>query len=209
MKPGQNKIYYITAETFNAAKSSPHLEIFRKNKIEVLLLSDQIDEWLVGHMNEFEGKPLHSVAKGDLSLDEISSETPTEKEEHKKKDEELKTEFDGVIKQVKTVLGDQVKDVQISHRLTESPSCLVAGENDMGLQLQRLLKAAGQNVQEAKPIFELNPTHPLVLKLKNLGNDPAFNEWTYLLFEQAQLAEGAQLKDPADFVARVNKLLLL
>lgn len=208
MKTGQTKIYYITAETYTAAKSSPHLEIFRKNNIEVLLLSDQIDEWLVGHMTEFEGKPLHSVAKGDLSLDEIISETPTEKEEHKKKDEELKTEFDAVIKHIKTTLGDQVKEVRISHRLTESPSCLVAGENDMGLQLQRLLKAAGQAVPEAKPIFELNPTHPLVQKLKNLADDVLFNEWAYLLFEQAQLAEGAQLKDPAAFVARVNKLLL-
>jgi len=208
MKPGQTKIFYITAETFNAAKSSPHLEIFRKNKIEVLLLSDQIDEWLVGHMNEYEGKKLHSVAKGDLNLDEITTETPNEKEEHKKKEEQVKHEFDAVIKQVKTVLGNQVKEVRISNRLTTSPSCLVVDENDMGLQLQRLLKAAGQEVSEVKPIFELNPEHPLVLKLKQELNNEAFQEWTHLLFEQAVLAEGAQLKDPAAFVQRMNKLLL-
>lgn len=208
MKPEQNKIYYITAETFNAAKSSPHLEIFRKNNIEVILLSDQIDEWLVGHMNEYNGKKLHSVAKGDINLDEITPETPEQKEELKKKDEEVKNLFDAMTKRVKLVLGDQIKEVRLTHRLTESPSCLVSDENDMGLQLQRLLKAAGQEVLEVKPIFELNPEHPLVLKLKNISEEKDFNEWTQLLFEQAMLAEGAQLKDPAAFVQRVNKLLL-
>ncbi len=208
MKPGQTKIYYVTAETFNAAKSSPHLEIFRKNNIEVLLLSDQIDEWFVSHMNEYEGKNLHSVAKGDVNLDEIVTETPAEKEEHKKKEEQLKTEFDSIIKRMQTVLGDQVKEVRISNRLTSSPSCLVAGENDMGLQLQRLLKAAGQEISEIKPIFELNPEHQLVIKLKNETQETVFNEWTQLLFEQAILAEGAQLKDPAAFVQRINRLLL-
>jgi molecular chaperone HtpG len=208
MKPGQNKIYYITAETFNAAKSSPHLEIFRKNNIEVLLLSDQIDEWLVNSLSELEGKTLQSVAKGDVNVDDLVTESPKEKEEQKKKEEQLKSDFDAVIKRVKDVLGEQVKEVKISHRLTASPSCLVAGENDMGLQLQRLLKAAGQDIAEIKPIFELNPEHALVKKLKTEANDNAFKEWTLLLFEQAMLAEGGQLKDPAAFVQRVNRLLL-
>ncbi len=208
MKPGQKKIYYITAESFNAAKSSPHLEIFRKNNIEVLLLSDQIDEWFVAHLSEYEGKGLQSVAKGDVNLDEIVVETPSQKEEQKKQEEQVKTEFDTVIKKIKTILNDQVKEVRISHRLTSSPSCLVTDDQDMGLQLQRLLKAAGQSVAEVKPIFELNPTHPLVIKLKALSNEEDFKEWTQLLFDQAILSEGAQLKDPAAFVQRVNKLLL-
>jgi molecular chaperone HtpG len=206
MKPDQKKIYYITAESFNAAKSSPHLEIFRKNNVEVLLLSDRIDEWLVGHLTEFEGKPLHSVARGDVNLSEIESKE--EVEAQKKKEEKAKTEFDTVIKHVKTILGDQVKDVRLSHRLTDSPSCLVADENDMGIQLQRLLKAAGQTVAEVKPIFELNPEHPLVLKLKAEQNEDRFKDWTHILFDQAVLAEGGQLKDPAQYVQRINKLLL-
>lgn len=206
MKPEQKKIYYITADSFNAAKSSPHLEIFRKNNIEVLLLSDRVDEWLVGHMNEFEGKPLQSVAKGDVNLDEIDNKA--DKTEQKEKEEKIKTEFDGVIKHVKTILGNEVKDVRISHRLTNSPSCLVVDDHDMGSQLQRLLKAAGQEVAEVKPIFELNPEHPLVQKLQQEKNEDRFNEWTHILFDQAVLAEGGQLKDPATFVQRLNKLLL-
>jgi molecular chaperone HtpG len=207
MKPEQKKIYYITTDSFNAAKASPHLEIFRKNNIEVLLLSDRVDEWLVAHLNEFEGKPLHSVAKGDVSLDEIiGSETQTD--EMKKKEETLKQEFDEVITQVKTALGDQVKEVRISHRLTSSPSCLVADENDMGIQLQRMLKAAGQDVPEVKPVFELNPDHALVKLLSSEKSSERFNEWAHILFDQAVLAEGGQLKEPAVFVQRMNKLLL-
>lgn len=206
MKPEQKKIYYVTADTFNAAKSSPHLEIFRKNNIEVLLLSDRIDEWLVGHLAEFEGKPLHSVAKGDVNLEEFASTTDTSA--IKEKEEKAKTDLDSVLKQVKTVLGDKVKDVRLSHRLTSSPSCLVVDENDMGIQLQRILKAAGQDVADVQPIFELNPEHKLVLKLKNIQSDEQFEEWTNLLFDQAVLAEGGQLKDPGTFVQRMNKLLL-
>lgn len=206
MKPEQKKIYYITAESFNAAKSSPHLEIFRKNNVEVLLLSDRVDEWMVGHLSEFDGKPLQSVAKGDVNLDEISTEV--NKEEQKEKEEKIKSEFDTVIKQVKAVLGDQVKEVRISNRLTNSPSCLVADEQDMGIQLQRLLKAAGQDVAEVKPIFELNPEHKLVQKLQTETDDERFKEWTHILFDQAILSEGGQLKDPATFVQRINKLLL-
>ncbi len=208
MKTGQSKIYYVTADGFTSAKSSPHLEVFKKNNIEVLLLSDQIDEWFVAHMSEYEGKTLQSVAKGDVNLEELSMETPAQKEEQKKKEEQIKTDFDSVILRVKTALGDQVKDVRMSHRLTASPSCLVADENDMGLQLQRLLKAAGQTVSDIKPIFELNPDHKLVHKLKHEANDEVFQEWAQLLFDQAVLSEGAQLKDPAMFVQRVNKLLL-
>jgi molecular chaperone HtpG len=209
MKPEQKKIYYMTAESFNAAKASPHLEIFRKNNIEVLLLSDRIDEWLVGHLVEVEGKHLQSVAKGDVNLDEISGEEDkAAKEEQKKQEEQVKEEFVDIIQRVKEVLGEQVKEVRISHRLTSSPSCLVADENDMGMQLQRLLKAAGQEVGEIKPIFELNPTHSLVKFLKQEKEAERFKEWTHILFDQAVLAEGGQLKDPAAFVQRMNKLLL-
>jgi molecular chaperone HtpG len=208
MKPEQKKIYYITAETFTAAKASPHLEIFRKNGIEVLLLSDRIDEWLVTHLAEYEGKPLQSVAKGDVNLDEIAPETPEEKEHIKQADEKARQQYDGVIAHVKTLLGERVKDVRISHRLTNSPACLVTDENDMGMQLQRILKAAGQDIGDIKPIFELNPEHPLLLKLKAEQDDDKFADLTQILFDQSILAEGGQLKDPASFVTRLNKLLL-
>lgn len=208
MKEGQTKIYYVTADSFAAAKSSPHLEVFRKNNIEVLLLSDQIDEWFVGYLSEFEGKKLQSVAKGDVNIDELSTETPEEKEEIKKKEEKVKEDFNSVLTRLKKTLGDKVKEVRVSHRLTASPSCLVADENDMGLQLQRLLKAAGQDITEMKPILEINPDHALVIKLKDKMSDDVFADWTNLLFEQAVLSEGGQLKDPAVFVQRVNKLLL-
>jgi molecular chaperone HtpG len=208
MKPGQKKIYYLTAETFNAVKASPHLEIFRKNNIEVVLLSDRVDEWLVGHLNEFEGKPLHSVAKGDIDLDEIVSNDPSKKEALLKQDEKIKEQFSSIIERVKNELGDRVKEVRLSHRLTSSPSCLVVAENDMGSQLQRILKASGQEVTEVKPIFELNPEHLLVKKLHEEQNEERFKEWTHILFDQAILAEGGQLKDPAAFVQRLNKLLL-
>lgn len=208
MKPEQKKIYFITAENFNTAKSSPHLEIFRKKSVEVLLMHDRIDEWLVSHLTEFEGKSLQSVAKGDVNLDEVASEESTPKEELQQKEEQLKTEFDDVLKRIKTALGDQIKEVRLSHRLTNSPACLVADEHDMGSQLQRLLKAAGQEVAEVKPIFELNPEHKLITLLKEEQDSNRFDELTHILFDQALLAEGGQLKDPATFVQRVNKLLL-
>lgn len=208
MKPDQKKIYYVTADTFNAAKSSPHLEIFRKNKVEVLLLSDRVDEWLVSHLAEYEGKSLQSVAKGDLNVDELTAETPAEKEQQKQAEEKAKQDFDTVLKQVKAILGDEVKEVRLSHRLTNSPACLVADDQDMGLQLQRLLKAAGQNVGDFKPIFELNPQHALLVKLKGESDQTRFEELTHILFDQSVLAEGGQLKDPAAFVQRLNKMLL-
>ena len=209
MKPEQKKIYFITADNFNTAKASPHLEIFRKKGVEVLLMHDRVDEWLVSHLSEYEEKQLQSVAKGDVSLDEITdSDDKNKKEEQQQKEEKLKSEFDEVIKQIKTVLGDQVKDVRLSHRLTSSPACLVVDDQDMGSQLQRMLKAAGQEVQEVKPIFELNPEHKLVYHLKDESDKTRFQEWTHILFDQAVLAEGGQLKDPAVFVQRMNKLLL-
>ncbi len=204
MKPKQNKIYYIVADTYNAAKSSPHLEIFIKNKLEVLLFHDRIDEWFVAHFPEFEGKTLQSVMKGDLSLDEISASE--DKEQLKQEDEKTKQTLEPLLKQLKEVLGDQVKDIRISHRLTTSPACLVREQNDMGPQLERLLKSVGQEVAEVKPILEINPQHKLIEKLESEKNKNDFQDWTKLLYEQAVLAEGGQLKDPAAFVQRMNKL---
>ena len=208
MKPEQKKIYFVTADSFNAAKSSPHLEIFRKNNIEVLLLSDRIDEWMVNHLNEFEGKGLQSVAKGDLNVEELAPENAAEKEQQKQAEDKAKADFETVITQVKTVLGEQVKEVRLSHRLTNSPACLVADDFDMGFQLQKMLKAAGQDIGEMKPIFELNPEHPLLHRLKAETDDDRFQDLTHILFDQSVLAEGGQLKDPASYVQRVNKLLL-
>jgi len=201
MKEGQEKIYYITAETFAAAKNSPHLEVFRKKGIEVLLLSDRIDEWLVSHMTEFDGKPLQSVARGDLDLGKIGDE------EEEKTTEEANEEFKEVIERVKKSLGDKISEARMSQRLTDSPSCLVLNEQDMSAQMQQILEAAGQYAPQAQPILELNSDHRLVAKLKDIKEDDSFNDWVSLLFEQAQLAAGNQLEDPAGFVMRVNRLL--
>lgn len=206
MKPNQQKIYYITAENTNAAKSSPHLEIFRKNNMEVLLLTDRIDEWVVSHLPEFEGKPLQSVAKGDLALDEIVKEDAEAKKEEEKKDEAQRQEFDALLKEIKTLLEDKVKEVRLSHRLTTSPVCLVRDQSALGPQMERLLKAAGQPVSEAKPILELNPDHPIIRRLQAGVEGERLNEWVHILFEEALLAEGSPLPDPAAFVQRVNKL---
>ena len=202
MKPEQKKIYYVTADTFVSAKNSPHLEIFRKKGIEVLLLSDRIDEWLVGHLTEYQGKSLQSVAKGGVDLSELADE------EEKKDQEKTQDEFAGLLKQVKEVLGDKVKEVRVTKRLTQSPACLVGDEHGMTAHMQRLLKAAGQNMPTSKPIFELNPEHPLIKRLKQEQDDERFGEWTNILFEQSVLAEGGQLEDPATFVQRLNKLFL-
>lgn len=208
MKPDQKKIYFITAESFNGAKSSPHLEVFRKNNVEVILLHDPVDEWLVGHLAEYNGKPLQSAARGDVNLDELASEDQSKKEELQQQEEKTKSEYESTIKRIKVVLGNKVKEVRISHRLTNSPTCLVADDQDMGIQMQRLLKAAGQEVAESKPIFEINPDHKLITKLKSEQSEMRFNELAHILFDQALLAEGGQLTDPAAFVQRVNKLLL-
>jgi len=208
MREGQQKIWYITAENFNTAKSSPHLEIFREKQIEVLLLHDRIDEWLVGHLGEFAGHALQSVAKGDIDLSATETVDDAKKAEKQQQEDTLKAEFNPLIERVKKILGEQVKEVRLSHRLTGSPACLVSDENDMSIQLQRLLKAAGQNAPDVKPVLELNPTHKLILRLQKEADDNRFIEWTHILFDQAMLAEGGQLADPAAFVQRMNSLLL-
>ncbi|BFM11887.1 molecular chaperone HtpG [Simiduia litorea] len=202
MKPEQKKIYYVAAENFNTAKSSPHLEIFRKKGIEVLLLSDRVDEWLMGHMVDFDGKPLQDVGKGALDLGELDTE-----EEKKAQEESAKTHAD-LIARVKKALEAQVSEVRVTHRLTDSPACLVVGDQDMGAQMRRLLEQAGQKVPESKPIFEINPEHPLLLKLDQEPDEARFEDLAKVLFDQAHLAEGGQLEDPALYVARLNKLLL-
>ena len=202
MKEGQEKIFYIAAENFNTAKSSPHLEVFRKKGIEVLLLSDRIDEWLMSHLSEFDGKSFQDVGKGELDLGKLDSEE--EKQAQEKVAEQLKP----LLERVKTALDDEVAEVRITHRLTESPACVVVAEHDMGAQMRRILEAAGQQLPETKPIFELNPEHPLVKKLEQESNDTRFADLAHVLFDQANLAEGAQLQDPAAYVQRLNKLLL-
>ena len=200
MKEGQDKIYYVTGETFNAAKNSPHLEIFRKKGVEVLLLSDRVDEWMLSFFTEFDGKQLTSVAKGDLDVGVLGDEK--EKKEH----EETEKDFKDLLEKMKTVLVDKAKDVRITFRLTDSPACLVSDENELSGNLLRMLKAAGQQTPDTKPILEVNPEHPLLLKLKH--DDKQFDEWTNVLFDQALLSEGGQLNDPAGFVRRINQLLL-
>ncbi|MBN1684020.1 MAG: molecular chaperone HtpG [Gammaproteobacteria bacterium] len=202
MKEGQDKIYYITAENFMAAKNSPNLEIFRKKGIEVLLLFDRIDEWLVSHLTEFDKKSLVSVSRGDLDLGNL-----VDKEEKQTQEKEKET-FEATIKQVKEILGERVKDVRLTHRLTDSPACIVADYYDMNVNMQRILQSLGQPIPEAKPIFELNPDHAMIQRLKNETDKAQFKEWTQILFDQAILAEGGQLKDPASFVSRLNKLLM-
>ena len=200
MKEGQEKIYYVTADTFNAAKNSPHLEIFKKKGIEVLLLSDRVDEWVAGHLTEFDGKQLQSVAKGDLDLGKL------EDEEEKKEAEKAADEYKELLEKVKTSLGEKVKDVRVTYRLTDSPSCLVSDDHDPSGNLARMLKAAGQAAPNAKPILEINPNHPAVIRLKSEEN--RFDDWAALLFEQATLSEGGQLDDPAGFVRRINDLMM-
>ncbi len=200
MKEGQDKIYYVTAENYAAAKNSPHLEIFRKKGVEVLLMTDRVDEWMLSFLKQFEEKELVSVAKGGLDLGAL------ENEEEKKQFEETQTDYKNVIEKMKKVLETQAKDVRLTHRLTDSPSCLVVDENDLSNNLQRMLKAAGQGTPDTKPILEINPDHPLVKNLKN--EDNLFDDWTHILFDQAMLAEGGIPEDPAAYVKRVNNLLL-
>jgi len=200
MKEGQDKIYYVTADTLDGARTSPHLEIFRKKGIEVLLLTERVDEWMLSFLHEFEGKALASVAKGGLDLGTFADEQ--EKAEQQKTEDEFKD----LVARVKAALGERVKDVRVTFRLTDSAACLVSDEHEMSGHLQRLLKAAGQKAPESRPILELNPTHPLLARLKSSEHDLA--DWALLLFDQALLAEGGQLDEPAAFVQRVNRLLL-
>jgi len=201
MQPEQDAIYYITADSFSAAQHSPHLEIFRKKGIEVLLMSDRVDEWLLGSLTEFEGKKLQSIAKGDLDLGKLESDT--EKEIQKKIEEEAKT----LVEKIKQTLGEQVKDVRVTHRLTDSPACLVSDENDLSGNLARILKSAGQKAPEAKPILEINPAHKLVKRIEAESAEDVFANLAHVLFDQALLAEGGTLEDPASFVKRMNSLI--
>jgi molecular chaperone HtpG len=200
MKEGQDKIYYATGESYAAAKNSPHLEIFRKKGVEVLLLTDRVDEWMLSFLTEFEGKELVSVAKGDLDLGKLEDEA--EKKQH----EETETQYKELVEKMKGALADKAKDVRITFRLTDSPACLVADENELSGNLMRMLKAAGQNAPESKPILEINPDHPLVQRLKY--EEAKFADWSHILFDQATLAEGGALTDPAGFVKRLNEMLL-
>jgi len=202
MQEGQEKIYYVTADSFAAAKNSPHLQIFRRKGIEVLLLSDRVDEWLVSHLTEFDGKSLASVAKGELDLDELANE------EEKQAAKKTEDEYAGLVKRMQEVLGERVNAVRISQRLTDSPSCLVMGEQDMAVHMQQMLKQAGHEVPPSKPDLEINPSHTLVSRLKDEADDERFASWSNVLLDQAMLSEGGQLDDPVAFVNRLNKLLL-
>ena len=202
MKDGQEAIYYITADSYEAAKHSPHLEIFKKKGIEVLLLSDRVDEWLLSTFNEFESKKLQSIAKGDLDLGKLEDEK--EKEEKKKIEKDAKS----LIEKIQKALGEKVKEVKVTHRLTDSPACLVAGEHDLSGNLERLLKAAGQKTPDTKPILEINPSHKLIQKLENTSDSGRFNDFAEVIFDQALISEGGQLKDPVAFVKKINQFLV-
>jgi molecular chaperone HtpG len=202
MKPEQEKIYYVVAETPGSARNSPHLEIFKKKGVEVLLLSDRIDEWLMSHLHEFEGKSFQDVARGSLDLGKL--EDAAEKEQQ----QEVEKKFESLTARVQSQLNKHVKEVRVTHRLTDSPACLVTDEHDMGAQMRRIMEAAGQSVPDAKPIFEINPDHPLVQKLDQEADEERFSDFVSVLFDQACLAEGRQLEDPGSFTRRLNKLLL-
>ncbi len=199
MQEGQDKIYYVAADSHSAAKNSPHLEIFRKKGIEVLLLSDRVDEWLTSHLMEFEGKKIQSIAKGELDLDDESAEKKLEKKARAS---------EKLIKRLKTALEDRVEDVRVTNRLTDSPACIVLNEHDMAMHMQRILKEAGHAMPGSKPILEINPDHPIVKKLDIEKSKKKFADWSDILFDQAVLAEGGQLEDPASFVAKLNKMLV-
>ncbi|WP_426336118.1 molecular chaperone HtpG [Pseudoduganella sp. R-31] len=203
MKEGQDKIFYVTADSYAAAKNSPHLEIFRKKGVEVLLLTDRVDEWMLSFLNDFEGKELHSVAKGGLDLGKLEDEA--EKKEHA----ETETQYQELVGKMKEALADKAKEVRVTFRLTDSPACLVADEHELSGNLLRMLKAAGQSAPESKPILEINPQHPLVTRLKyEDASGEKFKDWAHILFDQALLAEGGSLADPASFVKRMNEMLL-
>lgn len=201
MKEGQDKVYYVTADSFSAASSSPHLEIFRKKGIEVLLLSDRVDEWMLSYLREFEGKSLVSVAKGGLDLADLADD------EEKKRQAEVAEEFKPLVERLQEALKDQAKEVRVTLRLVDSPACVVVGQNELSPHLLRMLKAAGQEAPDVKPVLEINPEHALISRIKNASDDE-FGDWARLLLDQAMLAEGAQIADPAAFVKRMNALLL-
>ena len=202
MKEGQKKLYYITADNFTAAKSSPHLEVFRKKGIEVLILTDRIDEWMMGYLSEYDGKQFQDVARGDLDLGEV------ETEEDKKHKEEAAEEHKDLLERIKNALSDRVQEVRVTNRLTDSPACLVVGDFDMGAQMKKIMEAAGQKVPDSKPIFEINVDHPLVQRLESEKGEERFNELSAVILDQATLASGEQLPDPGAYVTRLNRLLL-
>lgn len=199
----QDKIYYLVADSFQAALNSPHLEVFRKHGVEVLLLTEPVDEWALANLDRYRDKPLQSVAKGDLDLGELGEEAPDEEAR-----EQTGAAFEDLVKRFKETLGERVRDVRISHRLTDSPSCLVVEEHELGINMQRLLKAAGHSTPELQPILEINPDHALLRRLRDGGPSERFDDWARILFDQALLAEGGQLEDPAGYVRRVNELLM-
>ncbi|MEC4168766.1 MULTISPECIES: molecular chaperone HtpG [unclassified Pseudomonas] len=201
-KEGQDKIYYLTGETYAQVKNSPHLEVFRKKGIEVLLLTDRIDEWLMSYLSDFDGKSFVDVARGDLDLGNLDSE------EDKKAAEEVAKAKEGLVERIKAALGESVSEVRVSHRLTDSPAILAIGEQDLGMQMRQILEASGQKVPESKPIFEFNPAHPLIEKLDAEQSEERFGDLSHILFDQAALAAGDSLKDPAAYVRRLNKLLV-
>lgn len=201
MKEGQDKIYYVTADSYSAASNSPHLEIFRKKGIEVLLLWDRVDEWMLSHLREFDGKSLVSVAKGGLDLADLADDA------EKQKQTEVAEAFKPLVERLQAALGEQVKEVRVTLRLVDSPACVVVGQNELSPHLLRMLKAAGQEAPEVKPVLEINPEHALIARIRDVA-EPDFDAWAQLLLDQALLAEGAQIADPAGFVKRLNALLL-
>ncbi len=202
LKEGQDKLYFLTGESYGQVKNSPHLEVFRKKGVEVLLLTDRIDEWLMSYLTEFDGKQFVDVARGDLDLGKLDTE------EDKKAQEEVAKTKEQLVERLKKVLEAEVAEVRVSHRLTESPAILAIGEQDLGLQMRQILEASGQKVPESKPIFEINPQHPLIEKLDAEADEDRFADLSHILFDQAALAAGDSLKDPAGYVQRLNKLLL-
>jgi len=202
VKEGQDKIYFLSGESYAQVKNSPHLEVFRKKGIEVLLLTDRIDEWLMSYLTDFDGKSFVDVARGDLDLGNLDSE------EDKKAQEEVAKDKEGLVERLKAALGDAVSEVRVSHRLTDSPAILAIGEQDLGLQMRQILEASGQKVPDSKPIFEFNPGHPLIEKLDVEQSEDRFADLSHILFDQAALAAGDSLKDPAAYVRRLNKLLV-
>ena len=201
MKEGQEKIFYIVAESLKAAKTSPHLEIFKKKGIEVILLHDRIDEWLMGHLNEYDGKQFQDVTRGELDLGSLSEDDGKKKEKAEKK-------FESLVTRIKELLGERVKEVRLTHRLTDSPACLAIDDNDMGAQMRKIMEASGQSVPESKPIFEINPDHPLVKKLDSEADEELFEDIVAVLFGQANLGDGGEIDDPGEFASKLNKLLL-
>jgi len=202
LKEGQDKLYFLTGESHAQIKDSPHLEVFRKKGIEVLLLTDRIDEWLMGYLTEFDGRSFVDIARGDLDLGTLDSA------EEKQAQEQAAQDKQDLVARITEALGDEVAEVRVSQRLTDSPAILAIGRDDLGLQMRQILEASGQKLPDAKPVFEFNPTHPLIGKLEAEQDKGRFGELAHVLFDQAALAAGDTLKDPAGYVRRLNKLLL-